>query len=801
MSSTSLALIFSVLLGFQGESSKPDQGAVEVDSRKETDVNAIPTHRFTNRLAKETSPYLLQHAHNPVDWHPWGPEAIALARETDTPIFLSIGYSTCYWCHVMERECFENESIGELMNAKFINIKMDREQRPDVDEIYMTACQVFTRMTTGQSSGGWPLSVFIDPFTLEPYYVGTYFPPTPAHGRPSFPQVLEGMSAAWITQRPEVEEQAATVARLVRQSLQAGYSVRALDRSQVDSAVDQLMSMHDRTHGGFGSDPKFPQPVFLELLMQAGGGKPAIQAAIKQTLDAMAKGGIYDQVGGGFHRYSVDEKWLVPHFEKMLYDNGQLASVYARSHELTGDPYHAQIVEETLDYVLREMTDPQTGVFFSAQDAEVNTHEGENYLWTEDTLSQALVDGGLEADVPLAVEVFGLSAGTNFRDPHHPESPPSNVLFLTDRPDGLASSHGLTPEEFSAFLQRVRAVLYERRMTRDQPGLDDKAIVAWNGLMIRGMADGGRVLDRADYIAAAERAARSILSSMRTDDGGLMRTSRNGTASISAFLEDYAFMARGALALYQATDDTSWLDVAVELVESARQRFWGDDGAWYDTMADQDDLLVRSRNLGDGAVPSGIGTMLLVLAQLHELTQEAWYLDDLASALNRLSGSFAANPVGSAYATMVVDQGLVSFPDRLPGDPVLDGTPHVRASLLPDDVVFDEQGMATVVLRLEIDSGYHINAHEPGKDELLGLMVQVRGTQGLVGTVEYPAGELYRESIRVHARSLELPIRLKKTGPLTGGAAVAVRWQACTDELCLPPVSVQLPLTIDGGDQ
>ena len=701
----------------------------------------------------------------------------------------------------MERECFENESIGELMNERFVNIKMDREQRPDVDEIYMTACQVFSRMTTGQSSGGWPLSVFIDPFTLQPFYVGTYFPPKPSYGRPSFPQVLEGLSDAWTNQRTAVEEQASTVARLVRQSLQAGMSVRALDRTLVDSAVDQLMSMHDRTHGGFGSEPKFPQPVFLELLMQAGAGQPAIDAVIKQTLDAMARGGIYDQVGGGFHRYSVDEKWLVPHFEKMLYDNGQLASLYARSHERTGDPYHARVVEETLDYVLREMTDPDTGVFFSAQDAEVNTHEGENYLWTEESFSEALREGGLESDLPLALAVFGLSDGTNFQDPHHPESPPTNVLFLSARPDELAAANDMTLEEFNAFLDRVRRVLYERRMTRDQPGLDDKTIVAWNGLMIRGMADGGRVLGRSDYVAAAERAARSILESMRTPEGGLMRTSRNGEASIPAFLEDYAFLARGALALYDATDDADWLGVAVELVEAARERFWGSDGAWYDTMADQADLLVRSRNLSDGAVPSGIGSMLLVLARLHECTQEAWYLDDLASALERLSGSFAANPVGSAYATIVVDQGLVAFPDRLPTGATGDEGLHVIASLDSADIQFDDQGRAELLLRLEIDAGYHINAHEPGQDELLGLLVQLRGGGGVSVEVDYPDGELYRESIRVHARSIEIPIRLEKTGPLTGGYSVAVRWQACTDERCLPPATVGLPLTIDGGTQ
>ncbi len=725
-----------------------------------------------------------------MDWHPWGPEAIRLAGESDRPIFLSIGYSTCYWCHVMERECFEDESIAAMMNRGFVNVKVDREQRPDVDELYMTACQVFSRLTTGRASGGWPLSVFLDPTTLEPFYVGTYFPPTAAHGRPSFPQVLEAMSTAWQDHRDDVRRQSGRVAAMVRESLLAGEAVRPLGAVQVDAAVDQLMSMHDREHGGFGSAPKFPQPVFLEFLMEAGAGRAAIESAVASTLDAMALGGIYDQLGGGFHRYSVDERWLVPHFEKMLYDNAQLASVYARSHARTGSPLHRRVAEETLEYVLRELTDPGTGLFHSAQDAEVDAREGLNYLWTESEFARVLREAGLEDDVPEALALFGLVEGTNFQDPHHPEDPPANVLFL---PDGLAR------DGWEDLRARVRPVLHRSRMDRDQPGLDDKVITGWNGLMIRGLADGGRLLGRPDFVGAAERAARAVLDGMRTPDGELMRTSRGGAVSVPAFLEDHAFLARGLLALHEATNDETWLAAAEQLVGAARRRFWGEDGAWYDTRADQPDLFVRSRNLGDGAIPCAIGTMLLVLEELHQRTGEAGYLEDLASALQRLSGSFAANPVASIYATLLVHRGLARFPDRLP-----DGTPSVEASpveleLPPDPIRFDEDGRATVRVGLRIDPGFHVNAHDPGHEELIGLTMHLRGGTGLEASVDYPPGSLYRESVRVHARSLELPVRLQRTGPLQGPYALSVRWQACTDERCLPPDTVELPLPLEGA--
>jgi uncharacterized protein YyaL (SSP411 family) len=754
--------------------------------------------KHTNRLARETSPYLLQHAHNPVDWHPWGAEAIELARQADKPIFLSIGYSTCYWCHVMERESFEDEATAEVMNRDFVCIKVDREQRPDVDEIYMTSCQVFTRMTTGRASGGWPLSVFIDPASLKPYFVGTYFPPDAGGGRPSFTQVLEGMSNAWKTQHDAVVEQADRIASMVVASLAAGEVTRPLGTDQVSGAIDRLMASHDRTHGGFGGAPKFPQPVFLELLMEAGWDRPAVRDAIKHSLDEMAKGGINDHVGGGFHRYSTDEKWLVPHFEKMLYDNGQLASLYAESHARTGDPFHAAVLRRTLDYVLLEMTDARSGAFYSAQDAEVNRHEGENYLWTREQVVEVLESAGLEADVPLALKLFGLDLGTNFQDPHHPELAPNNVLFLSLRPEEFAEAEGMTGSEFDDFMGRIIPPLYAARMKRDQPGLDDKIIVGWNGLMIAGMADGGRVLEEPAYVEAAARSARFILDSMRDDDGGLLRTARNGEVAIPAFLEDYAFLARGLVALFDATGDQRWLAAAGEIVEAARSRFWGEDGAWYDTQADQADLFVRSRNLGDGAVPSGIGTMLLVLPALAERTGETWYLDDFQSAMSRLSGSFAANPVGSTCATIATSRALADHPDRLPSEaaPDLD---RVQVSLVPEAPVFID-GRARVIVRLDVAEGFHINAHLPGDERLVGLRIELADAEGVSLEVDYPEGDLYRESIRVHARTVEIPVELTRTAGTGGSASLVVAWQACTDQVCHVPEALTVPIPMESTD-
>ena len=756
----------------------------------ENDKHAGHEHRGEpNRLAEETSPYLLQHAYNPVDWYPWGEEAFAAARERNVPIFLSIGYSTCYWCHVMERESFESPQVAEIMNRDFVCIKVDREQRPDVDELYMTACQVFTRLSTGQASGGWPLNAFLDPNSLKPFFVGTYYPPQPGYGKPSFTQLLEGMHGAWNDQRTQVVAQADQIASLVASELEVQPGVRPLNAGLASQAAASLGQYHDEVNGGFGGAPKFPQPVYIELMVDAAWDDPAIRAAVIRTLDGMAIGGVYDQVGGGFHRYAVDAEWTVPHFEKMLYDNGQLASVYADVHERTDDPYYAEVVRGILDYVLREMTS-EDGAFLSAQDAEVDAKEGGSYIWRDADFRAALESQGRGDDVEFAMKVYGLDQGTNFQDPHHREEPPANVLRMQERPGAIAAGMNMDRAVFMDRLRDVNKALLAVRDTRKQPGTDDKVLAAWNGLMIKGMADGGRILEEPRYVEAAERAADAVLEGLAAEGDGLYRTSRGEVAQINAFLEDYAMLAEGLVALYDATGDEQRLEQAAGLVAAARSRFWNDErGGWYDTEADQADLFIRSVNLGDGAVPSGSNTMLLVLLAMNERTGEASYLADAKAAFAGMSANLAQSPVGMARGARAVLRAAKTNPDILPSVQVsAPPATAVRPALLK---TADPNRW---IVRLSIDPSMHINAHEPGDDELIGLSLEA--VSGGTVEVEWPEGVPYRDEIRIHRGMVDLPVRINRESP-DSPVVIRVGWQACTDTECLRPQQAELRITAE----
>jgi uncharacterized protein YyaL (SSP411 family) len=747
----------------------------------------------TNRLINETSPYLIQHAHNPVDWYPWGPEAFAAARAADKPIFLSIGYSTCYWCHVMERESFENADIAAVMNEHFISIKVDREERPDVDDIYMAATQIFS-----QGSGGWPMSVFLEPQKLKPFVAGTYFPPADSPQRIGFPSLLRRMAEAWATQREAVVQQADQVAELVARQLAAAARPQPVGRPQVDQAVTMLLAMYDEQDAGFGRGiNKFPMPGFLDLLMGAAWQRDDVRAAVRHTLDRMALGGMYDQVGGGFHRYSTDTKWLVPHFEKMLYDNGQLASTYATAYELTGDAFYAEIVRETLDYVLREMTD-DSGAFFSAQDAEVNAREGGNYLWVPPEVRAALTDAGLADDVDFALEVYGLDQGPNFQDPHHRQDPPKNVVSLQDRPERLAAQRGLAPEALNERLNRINGALLAVRDGRDQPGTDDKVLAGWNGLMIAAFADGGRVLDEPRYLDAGRRAAEFVLTTMRTDDGGLLRTFRSGQARVAAFLEDYALVIRGLVALHRATGEMRWLDAGRELADEARQRFWDDGaGAYYDTLAGQDDLFVRTKGTYDGAVPCGNSVMLNNLLDLHELTGDGLMLDQAAATLEGVSSAVAASPVSTAVSTLALARIAASHPLVLEGAATPAPAPKpVKVEVSPRTARLALGETAPLEVTLRIDEGFHINAHDPGQADLIGVSVRIVGAEGVTIRPDYPAGELYQGEIRVHRGTVTVPVHVQRTGAVTGELTLAVAYQVCTDRVCLAPTTETLSVEI-----
>ena len=757
-----------------------------------TDPPTPDTARTPNALADETSPYLLQHAYNPVQWYPWGSEAIEKARIEGKPIFLSVGYSTCYWCHVMERESFENEDIAALLNEYFVPVKVDREERPDVDDVYMTAVQLMT------GRGGWPMSVFIEPIELKPFFGGTYFPPEDRGGRPGFGTLLEGIHGAWIDpeKRVQLEDQAQRLADAVRNRLASAPAPVMPDAGVVDAGVAQLMASYDARDAGFGGAPKFPSPPNLELLMAAAWDRPDVQAALTHTLDRMAMGGMYDQVGGGFHRYSTDAKWLVPHFEKMLYDNGQLASLYAEAGERTGDGFYSTIAAEISDYVLRDMLD-DTGAFWSAQDAESNAREGETYIWTPNEVDAALTAAGLEEnDIVFAHRVYALDEPANFRDPHH-SSDPRWVLHLVDHPSVLAQREGLTAPAFHQRLVRINAALKQVRDARDQPTTDDKVLAGWNGLMIGGLADTGRLLSKVSYVQAAATAAEAIRSRMWSKDGGLLRTMRGGEARIPAFLEDYALLTQGVLSLYEATEDAQWLIWAEQLVEQAKARFWSPAKGWFDMPENDEHLFVRGRSLYDGALPSGTSTMLGDLVELYELTGKPQW-GELATATARSIGTvLQRSPRGMPIAVAAVyRRQQLSKPDSTePGAPAPDALTFsggsVKATVrgLPASLAQGEAAM--VQLTLAIETSWHLTL--PISADEFAMPLSIDPGDGTVEvTVQWPAGHPFKTTsgtIQVVDGTLDIPVTLKRTAQGDGPVSIIVTWQACDDQVCIPPVT------------
>jgi uncharacterized protein YyaL (SSP411 family) len=600
-----------------------------------------------NRLAAETSPYLLQHAHNPVDWYPWGPEALARAVATDRPIFLSIGYAACHWCHVMERESFEDAATAAALNAGFVPIKVDREERPDLDAVYMAALQAMT------GSGGWPMSLFLTP-DGRPFYGGTYFPSEPRSGMPSFPQVLAAVGRSWRERRADLEAGAnQIVAELRPQSTApaagsvAGREPRrgspdvamaavvgALSpdvdsndrrRGMVAAAIERLVEAFDFEHGGWGGPPRFPQPAIIELLLRrarSASDDRALRVAAR-ALDVMADGGIHDQIGGGFHRYATDTNWLVPHFEKMLYDNAGLARVYLHAYQLTGEPRFRTVAETTLDYMVRELH-TRDGLFAASQDADTNGAEGASYVWARDevatVLDGAVVDSKspLRAGDPGLAELFesayGITAAGNWEG--------RTILSRVMSDEQIAARFELPGQEVARRLELARRLLLERRATRPQPALDDKAVAAWNGLALAAFAEAIPVLDRKSDRAIAERLAEAALGLLRGADGRLARSFRSARTSGRGGLDDYSCLADGLVSLYEATFEERWLIAARELVECVELQFADAAGGWFDTATDAEPLIVRPKETQDGATPSGGATAASVILRLAELTGE-----------------------------------------------------------------------------------------------------------------------------------------------------------------------------------
>ena len=585
--------------------------------------------RPANRLASETSPYLLQHAHNPVDWYPWSPEAFELARREDKPVLLSVGYSACHWCHVMERESFENDDIAALMNQLFVSIKVDREERPDVDQIYMQAVQSMT------GRGGWPMTVFLTPDGV-PFYGGTYFPPEDRHGMPAFPRLLRSIADAYHSRRGEVLEAGRQLVETMGQSGRLTGSTSLLGRDVLTRAYLGISGEFDERDGGLGQAPKFPQPMTWEAVLRVARrtGDERGLGMLRHTLTRMARGGIYDQLGGGFHRYSVDGQWLVPHFEKMLYDNAQLASLYLHGWLATGDPVYRRIAEETLDYVRREMTHPAGG-FYSAQDADSEGVEGKFFVWSADEIRAVLGDPALAR---AALAYWGVDDGPNFEG--------HSILFVPREPEEVAGTLGLTVDELMAAIGRARALLHAAREPRVHPALDDKVLASWNGLMLAAFAEAASVLGRADYLAAAVRNA-EFLGKQMVRDGRLLRSWKDGQARITGYLEDYAMVGMGLLALYEATFDRRWLDESRRLCDQALGLFWDKEHeTFFDTGADQEALVVRPRNLFDNAVPCGTSVTIEWLLRLAIFFGEARYEQWALTALRPMADLMRRHPSG-----------------------------------------------------------------------------------------------------------------------------------------------------------
>jgi uncharacterized protein YyaL (SSP411 family) len=577
-----------------------------------------------NRLANETSPYLLQHKDNPVDWYPWGDEAIAAARLLDRPILLSIGYSSCHWCHVMAHESFENESIAAVMNAGFVNVKVDREELPDVDSIYMTAVQAMT------GSGGWPLTVFITP-DGQPFFGGTYFPPEDRQNMAGFPRVLAAVGDAYANKRKDVLENSQSVVNAIREQSTPQKNDGAVDESLIFGSFTHLVGSADPEYGGTQGAPKFPQPMVYELLLRywKRTGSSQVLDIVNLTLEKMAHGGIYDQIGGGFARYSVDEKWLVPHFEKMLYDNAQLVSLYLHAYQVTKKPLFKRIVEETLEYIIREMTHPAGG-FFSASDADSEGVEGKYFVWTSDEID-AVLD---PSDAELAKAYWGVTEEGNFED--------SNILHLPMSQAEFISRTGQDPDEVVADIERVRKLLLEARSKRVPPGIDDKILVSWNALMLKAFAEAGAVLERPEWIAVAEKNARLLLDQVKDSDGRLLHTWKatsetEGDARILGYLDDHSYLVDALLTLYEATFDYSYVDEARSLADKMIERFWDPDWeVFYDTSLEHSKLLVRPRDVLDNALPSGGAIAAMALQRLGVFTGESDYAAKAEASMRAL---------------------------------------------------------------------------------------------------------------------------------------------------------------------
>jgi len=759
--------------------------------------NADGSWKYTNALVGETSPYLLLHAHNPVDWYPWGPEALERARAEDRPIFLSVGYSTCYWCHVMEREVFSNEQIARVMNQWFVNIKVDREERPDLDGIYMTATQLLT------GGGGWPNSVFMTP-TLKPFFAGTYFPPVSKYGRPGFPEVLAALHEAWEERRQEVEQQAEQLTERVRRSQEAqGASgdPGALTRGLIDGAIKRLQGRFDEGYGGFGKAPKFPPDMDLELLMAQYGrsGDENLLRLVRHTLEQMARGGIRDHLGGGFHRYATDHRWRIPHFEKMLYNQAALARAYLHAYELTGSDELRQAAQDIFAFTDRVMRLPGGG-FYSALDSETGGIEGLSYLWTKPEIRQIL-----GADAGVFFSVYDLAP--------MPEGD-RGVLFMPRSLADVAAEQGVEPSALNDRLAPLRQQLLAIRQQRPAPLLDTKILSGWNGMMIDAYAYGYEILGHEQYLHTARQAAAFVWQRLRDGEGRLQRSYRDGRVGHDAFQQDYAYLARGLLGLYRATGEQGYRRQAEELAATMDRTFWDEQDGGFFVTDRSEALIAQSKNPHDGAMASGNSVAAHVLIELARITGREAYRTKARGTLQAFAGAMTRSPGGFSHMLLAVHRDL---PDLLSGlapkgattSRMLGSDEYVATAAFVSVDRLTAGAPFQVTARLAVADGWHINANPASYDFLIPTTLRVpSGLPVEAVAVEYPQAHMftpafYDDSISVYTDTaiVQARLQLKDGAPSMSSdrLSVTLRFQACNDVQCLAASEVTMPVAIEAA--
>lgn len=732
---------------------------------------------YTNRLILQDSPYLLQHAHNPVNWYPWGEEALAVAQRENKPIFLSIGYSTCHWCHVMERESFEDLAIAEYLNNNFIAIKVDREQRPDLDASYMMAVMLIT------GSGGWPMSTFLTT-DAKPFYGGTYFPPE------NFLELLRRINQLWHEQPSELIAQGELVATEVAEFSAIKGEAGKLDDAVFAEAANSLMESYDELQGGFGSAPKFPNETMLLMLMQRverfglQNSRDAMNALI-HTLDAMYQGGIHDHIGGGFHRYSIDDEWLVPHFEKMLYNQALLARTYLKGWQLSGLTRHATVARNTLDYVLRDMRSDQ-GAFYSATDADSEGDEGKFFVWDREELHQLLPDQLAKR----AIDLFNITANGNFES--------SNILHLPQRPAEYARENKIELNILLSEIEQIRELLYAAREKRPHPARDEKIVSAWNGMMITTFALAGQQLAEPRYIDAATTAGEFIWRNNRPSRGRLNRVHLNGKSSVAASQEDYAWLGEAMVTLYDVTQDMKWLARARELADGMVELFHdSSQGGFY--MSSTDVVVSgigRTKDLDDGAIPSGNSMALRLLSLLANRTEELRYAELADKTIAAFATTVKQSPLNYSWFLLAGEEHLKSETGSLlyAGQ----GTVRVKATAFLPKRVGDDWELS---LTLKMKDGWHVNAHIPKQKYLIGTTIGMAEKSGWkLEQVSYPSAVtrtlgFSREALDLYENEVTITARLKHQGDAPLHIPLTLNVQSCSDKICLAPEKLSLAIS------